>query len=702
MKIRKITLWGMLPLFLAACSNEDSAEINSFSGAEMQVVPSIGEAQTRIGMENVADIKAFMLRVSGSENGKYDYYAAIKPDGNAWKSYNVAADGTVGDALQMLWASVKDPVMITALYKSDEILAADGFEKTRFEVVQDQTSEVDFKKGDYLYMVPTSALPTTDNGKVSVNFSHLMAKISLKLTMDYQFNELPGTEKNPVTALTIGGTRSEGDFTIDTQMWTYASASAAEVQLCETGYTAGSGRTQKATATYECLLLPQTVSAGEFSVNITINGKKYVWTSDTDITLDSNYKYELPIKVGKDYIVAGNILVSDWEAGEALPDGETDVVTNVDVWDGTVATAFAGGSGMKDDPYQIATGAQLAYLAQKINSRVADPVPGLKYYILTQDLDLNNKEWTSIGFSGDDGTSGNGFSGLFDGQGHIISNLKMDLRNKGNGSLGLFGWLTPGSSEYSVKNLTIRNAFVAGKNRAGILAGSINASHNATARLFNVHVSGTVTVTDDYGYAGGMSGDVSYLVINGCTADVTVNGKGFTGGMLGNAFEGSFENCTVRGTVNGSWTVGGFVGVMYNMYSAVRAKNCVSYANVESYDWRTGGFAGALEGADDGTRVELDGCSAKGNVKITGTFSDIRAGGFCGWCTYLTATDCSSSSEVIADFANYKYDTMGSFIGYDEGNNQTKSCWYDATKNTELAAVGNPDSSSSHDIKAVK
>lgn len=700
MKIRQITLWGILPLFFVACSNDDSAEINTFSGREMQVVPSIGEAQTRIGMENVADIKAFMLRVSGSENGKYDYYAAIKPDGNAWKSYNVAADGTVGDALQMLWASVKDPVMITALYKSDDILAVDGFEKARFEVVQDQTSEADFKKGDYLYMAPTSALPTTDNGKVSVNFSHLMAKISLKLTMDYQFNELPGTEKNPVTALTIGGTRSEGDFTIDTQAWTYASASVAEVQLYETAYTAGSGRTQKATATYECLLLPQTVSVGEFSVNITVNGKKYVWTSDTDITLDSNYKYELPIKVGKDYITAGSILVSDWEIGEALPDGETDVVTNVDVWDGTVATAFAGGAGTKDDPYQIATGAQLAYLAQKTNSGIGSV--GVKYYTLTQDIDLDNKEWTSIGYAkyADTGNaSGKSFSGLFDGQGHIISNLKMDLRNKENGSLGLFGWLTPGSSEYSVKNLTIRNAFIAGKNHAGILAGSINPSYNVTPRLFNVHVSGTVTVTEDYGYAGGMSGDVSYLVANGCTADVTVNGNGFTGGMVGSAFEGSFENCTVRGKVSGSWTVGGFAGTLY--YSA-RAKNCVSYANVESYDWRTGGFAGALEGFDDGTRVVFDGCSAKGSVKITGTFSDIRAGGFCGWCTYLTATDCSSNSEVIADFENYKFNTIGSFIGYDGGNNQTKSCWYDATRNTGLAAVSNPASSSSHDIKAVK
>ncbi len=50
-------------------------------------------------------------------------------------------------------------------------------------------------------MAPTEALPTMDDGKVAVNFSHLMSKISLKLTLDYQFNELPGTEQNPVASV---------------------------------------------------------------------------------------------------------------------------------------------------------------------------------------------------------------------------------------------------------------------------------------------------------------------------------------------------------------------------------------------------------------------------------------------------------------------------------------------------------------------
>lgn len=36
-------------------------------------------------------------------------------------------------------------------------------------------------------------------------------------------------------------------------------------------------------------------------------------------------------------------------------------------WDGSIATAFAGGTGTESDPYQIANGAQLAYLASEVN-----------------------------------------------------------------------------------------------------------------------------------------------------------------------------------------------------------------------------------------------------------------------------------------------------------------------------------------------
>ena len=49
-------------------------------------------------------------------------------------------------------------------------------------------------------------------------------------------------------------------------------------------------------------------------------------------------------------------------------------------WDGSVATAFAGGDGSASNPFQIANGAQLAYFSKYVNSTAS---ARNKSYILT-------------------------------------------------------------------------------------------------------------------------------------------------------------------------------------------------------------------------------------------------------------------------------------------------------------------------------
>ena len=43
-----------------------------------------------------------------------------------------------------------------------------------------------------------------------------------------------------------------------------------------------------------------------------------------------------------------------------------------DVWDGSVATAFAGGTGTESDPYVIASASQLAFLADRVNAGIGN------------------------------------------------------------------------------------------------------------------------------------------------------------------------------------------------------------------------------------------------------------------------------------------------------------------------------------------
>lgn len=60
-------------------------------------------------------------------------------------------------------------------------------------------------------------------------------------------------------------------------------------------------------------------------------------------------------------------------------------------WDGSIGTSYEGGAGTIKDPYQISNGAQLAYMASRVNSGRDVNL----YYLLLNDLDLGGQEWTS-------------------------------------------------------------------------------------------------------------------------------------------------------------------------------------------------------------------------------------------------------------------------------------------------------------------
>ena len=63
----------------------------------------------------------------------------------------------------------------------------------------------------------------------------------------------------------------------------------------------------------------------------------------------------------------------------------TKISGSVEIWDGSVATSFAGGSGTEEDPYLIENGSDLLAFASKIGTAA---LAG-KHVKLTADVDLN-------------------------------------------------------------------------------------------------------------------------------------------------------------------------------------------------------------------------------------------------------------------------------------------------------------------------
>ena len=72
----------------------------------------------------------------------------------------------------------------------------------------------------------------------------------------------------------------------------------------------------------------------------------------------------------------------------ALATGSEDKPNDKEIWDGSVATSYAAGSGTQSDPYQIENGQQLALLAQETLTK--EHATEQKYYVLTADIYLND------------------------------------------------------------------------------------------------------------------------------------------------------------------------------------------------------------------------------------------------------------------------------------------------------------------------
>ena len=310
-------------------------------------------------------------------------------------------------------------------------------------------------------------------------------------------------------------------------------------------------------------------------------------------------------------------------------------------WDGSIATAFAGGSGTENDPYQIDDGAQLAYLASEVNK--GQPYEN-SYFVLTADIDLANHDWTPIGNSFSDalfgGTDYHLFAGNLDGKGHTIFNISIGTENAPLESdvFGLFGATGGKISNLNLDDITI---YGTAKNVSGYIIGLAGAlAGSASGPIENCHVANlSMTMnTPDSGTAA------AYWI----------------GGLVG-ALDGSqhIEECSASGTIkerSGKGSIGGLIGEL-----GKAAKITYSHADVAldvKSDYYGGANVGGLIGKGNGENdpeTVISNCYATGNV-TGGAYS----GGFAGSLWGLNIKNCYATGDVTGAFAS-----MATFAGTD-------------------------------------
>jgi hypothetical protein len=153
------------------------------------------------------------------------------------------------------------------------------------------------------------------------------------------------------------------------------------------------------------------------------------------------------------------------------------------------------------------------------------------------------------------------FSGYFDGNNKIISNLYIDRYN--TNYVGLFGYVEPGESEGTgrIENINLTNVNINGDYYVGALAGYLGGTTGNHGMIKNASSSGE---TEAYTLgAGGLIGLVgTYGDVEDSSSSSNVN-SGYKAGGLAGVVQGSINNCSATGEINtDAYGAGGLVGYL--------------------------------------------------------------------------------------------------------------------------------------------
>lgn len=323
---------------------------------------------------------------------------------------------------------------------------------------------------------------------------------------------------------------------------------------------------------------------------------------------------------------------------------------NLSVWDGSAAV-WTNGSGTSADPYLIESAEHLSYLATSVNNGTT--YDGI-YFKMTNDLDLNNLEWTPIGSS-----QTNSFKGHFHGGNYRIYGLSIDILQSTSTTtqayIGLFGYVNGG---------TIRN---------------LELSDGCSVR---VHLTARCPVS-----VGGLVGEMrtatslidscrsaAYVAVSTSFTSSTHTTTIYQGGIVGYIQYADITNTMNTGKIS------------YDFYcSNASTSNYSSYA-------RVGGLAGYANGIDVTSSSNNGNIDVKNRISAYYRTSEVYVGGLVGeasatssypmrYTKSFSTGDLTLNNDVYhnytsSSYASYGYIYAGGLVGYaSSGYHTVANCY---------------------------
>lgn len=275
-------------------------------------------------------------------------------------------------------------------------------------------------------------------------------------------------------------------------------------------------------------------------------------------------------------------------------------------------TQPSGGDGSSESPFLITTAEELQWYANYVNGESGDNVVHTTACAqLVNNIDLSTVcgegkgNWTPIAKYGIyKYDSEYHFDGVFDGNGHTISNLYI---NDENGSkLGLFGYIKPtaSSAPASVKNLKMASVQIVGESYIAAVSGSGSGVTFENIEVISGSIAGTSIISGISSCVGNAKNCIN-------RADVTAS-RMYAAGII-DYYIGKVSNCSNYGKITAGTGLAG--GIVSRGDRFAKLTDCANYGDIEitqpvGNDCGVGGLLGFP------WYVEISNCANFGNIYL--------------------------------------------------------------------------------------
>ena len=300
-------------LCIAACTSEDPISQDPLADTPIKLNVSVTNPTTRAGYSNDLLPDTFRLWVHHDDNNydKYNYDIFAEKVGDTWKTYDLFAylRSKIKNEVTMLWANMSDQVTVSAYVNN---IQAGNFPT-------DQSDAEQLKRADILYMPITPVKP--NKAGINVEFQHIMSKINLTIELGSEYDFTDKIDQK-ITDVKIGGTivKNKEDRDNDGNLIIVPNPSGdvkSVTPLCTgtTPFSNNAGTITRASASYEAVLIPQTIASGKFYVSFKVDGKAYDWYYNEPLTLKATKAYVLKLTAGSDKIYSAAFSTKPWNVG---------------------------------------------------------------------------------------------------------------------------------------------------------------------------------------------------------------------------------------------------------------------------------------------------------------------------------------------------------------------------------------------------